>query len=845
MPKWIEDRKNHILAKNPSMPESMAWGLATQQSHALGKSPKNYGTTEGRLKAKAKYDEPKKMTRTANPGHLKTASEDKPRPISDAHLVGGLTVGGAGVGHLLKDVSNVREYMRENKSTFKKALNKAPHTGTGKAALIGAGLGAATSALAVGAKHHHEKQKTAFIDALPTLTGLATGYSPGRSIASEVGGRLAPAGREDRTRSLARNAAVIGAPLGGLAAMALAKKYHLAPQLGKLVEKRFPAGVIAEPAVEQELVHLGVPGAAAIGGSIFGGAATGAAAGGLQSLRGPTEKTGALKPSPMWSSVPSAGGGNSTWKGQAGFTPTGMKTPEQRLQANMSVGKIDPGEGLKPLNIKVAAEEEDTRPGVIPGAGSLARKAGVGLVGSQVAGTGLTVGMLYGMDKERGLPGASDLYQKVKATSPVKVHEGDMPMFHPGWGADKPHIVARSNSPSTLAHEIGHAEIHNSRLGRLVQNKATTIGGKLSPLIGFAGGLATGGSEDETTRNVGMSSGAIAAAPMLAYEAGASVKGYQNLKRLGANPQELARARKILIPAWGTYGALGGAALASGVLGSAAARGLHNVKVKEKLYKEERKQRLQQMQSPEPKIAEVSKQPGEKEDAETGDETEPHGKLAFNMDMADTSGFNENQYSGVMNPPAMVYRSGVPGWREPPVKTAGPPSSGKSKVGFFGGVYSGAPDGYVETVAKLAGLPIEVVREQVKLARPLKQMVSPAEFAETLKTSGALAPAEEIANTVAHERGIQIPSGVVALADDAAILGRRFIGGGKKEEEPQPRLTPKLAMTGVSPQARLNSSMRVGAPKLTGASGPSIAQISKPPGYGRAISGAAKGAHII
>lgn len=70
MPKWIHDRAEHLLAKNPNMPKSMAFAVATQQSHSLGKSPKGYGTDEGRSTAKAKYDTPKDDKKTANPGGL-------------------------------------------------------------------------------------------------------------------------------------------------------------------------------------------------------------------------------------------------------------------------------------------------------------------------------------------------------------------------------------------------------------------------------------------------------------------------------------------------------------------------------------------------------------------------------------------------------------------------------------------------------------------------------------------------------------------------------------------------------------------------------------------------------
>ncbi len=78
MPAFIHNRAEHILAKNPSMPKSMAFALATQQSHALGKSPKGYGTSEGKAEAKKKYDGPKKdYKKAANPGGLKSPKREK------------------------------------------------------------------------------------------------------------------------------------------------------------------------------------------------------------------------------------------------------------------------------------------------------------------------------------------------------------------------------------------------------------------------------------------------------------------------------------------------------------------------------------------------------------------------------------------------------------------------------------------------------------------------------------------------------------------------------------------------------------------------------------------------
>lgn len=75
MPEWIHDRVTHIKAKNPDMPEGEAWGIATNQAHALGKSPKNYGTAEGRANAKQIYKTPADDEHKANPKMEKKSAE--------------------------------------------------------------------------------------------------------------------------------------------------------------------------------------------------------------------------------------------------------------------------------------------------------------------------------------------------------------------------------------------------------------------------------------------------------------------------------------------------------------------------------------------------------------------------------------------------------------------------------------------------------------------------------------------------------------------------------------------------------------------------------------------------
>jgi hypothetical protein len=74
MPSWLHNRADHILSKNPSMPKSEAFAIATQQSHATGHTPKGYGTASGRAKAKKKYPHPEAYVQTANPSSKEKSS---------------------------------------------------------------------------------------------------------------------------------------------------------------------------------------------------------------------------------------------------------------------------------------------------------------------------------------------------------------------------------------------------------------------------------------------------------------------------------------------------------------------------------------------------------------------------------------------------------------------------------------------------------------------------------------------------------------------------------------------------------------------------------------------------
>jgi hypothetical protein len=705
VPHFIHERARHILAKNPEMPKSMAFALATQQSHALGKSPKGYGTAKGRRTAKSKYDEPETMETRANPGGLKTEK------LADALA------------------------------------------------------------------------KFAFIESLPTLTGLAAGYGPGREAAGQIASEMAPEGRAAQTGSIARNAAVIGAPIGGLAAMALAKHYGLAPRLAKVVGEHFPRGLIAEPAVEQELVHLGVPGASAIGGSIIGGGLTGAAIGGLQRLRGALpshEEKIAAGPSPMWSRIGGAASKKPVWMAQSGFTPTGFKTPAQRLSASMDMGKVEGSAGLKPLDI-----------------GKMQQAAQNAVKTAGIPQSWPDEDISYNFD-----PKKKELTEEYGGASPeVMVRAKELGLVPTQLPHGKYWTAQRPVPPGQLV------EARNQVIGDLTRQKTQNRGFLGKPLFGPKRQAYTEADE------------------------GLAALGNMKMGMVLLAITKTATGQKVPIR-------------------------------------------------------------NEKEDAETGDETEPG--IAKAADDGGQGGFSPNQYSGVMNPRPMKYTSGIPAWQEPPVKTAGPP--GEKRAGLADFIYGlSAPPKYVKAVSDASGIPEEHVKPYVYNIRPQRFMVTPEEFARDLKPiwdikenkynplqQGLTATAEGSPEEAAYlkQHGKALDEHWNAWVQGQQALRSKYTGGSKEAsalselegegasslnlgqyskpvisvlDDLRPLLLKhrgkhqeEKTAAGIStPMGRLASSKAIGAPRVTAAPGPSIAQIAKPKGYGTPMSGAKKGNNII
>ena len=62
--RWIHDRAHRIMEEGDT-PKNVAYAIATQQAHSVGKSPKRFRTSGGVARARAKYDQPKMYRKTA------------------------------------------------------------------------------------------------------------------------------------------------------------------------------------------------------------------------------------------------------------------------------------------------------------------------------------------------------------------------------------------------------------------------------------------------------------------------------------------------------------------------------------------------------------------------------------------------------------------------------------------------------------------------------------------------------------------------------------------------------------------------------------------------------------
>lgn len=299
-------------------------------------------------------------------------------------------------------------------------------------------------------------------------------------------------------------------------------------------------------------------------------------------------------------------------------------------------------------------------------------------------------GALSALEQERRLKGNSKTFQELQRVSPVPVvQQHGEPEHYAGraatWVKDKggikapkvPHIVMPTGAPSAglLAHEVGHAKIDQHLLGRVLQSPLTGVLGK-SALPGFlAGGLA-GRYSDDSNKGALLSAGIPAAAtiPMLAAEGGASISGIRDMKRIGASPEQLATAKKLLSRAFLTY---------AGVPLTAAGVGLGTYGVSRYLSRNKRKaQQVKTSSAYRAFFDELCKQAGYLHDKVGDPKKRVLSSSPPNAEFQVKQAFTESQYGPgtTGSRPDPEYVSGMPPFRVPSLKTAGPSSEKKKQA---------------------------------------------------------------------------------------------------------------------------------------------------------------------
>lgn len=270
----------------------------------------------------------------------------------------------------------------------------------------------------------------------------------------------------------------------------------------------------------------------------------------------------------------------------------------------------------KPRRVKTAAKAVKDQPSDLD-------LAAAGGTGAAIAGGGLVArgGLERAFQSHMEEPVSSAdalLHQKLRAGSPVPLHQPtEVTGHYPGWlrgmmGPSAPQqekeftkrlqselsdnaafipqnetirvpsgkdaIVLGhggfASKPGILAHELGHADIHRSGVGRLIQNRLGGIALRVGahPAFGVASGALTGATDNETAQALGRWAPALAAAPGLLSEGGATALGLMRMRRAGASGGDVWRAAKGLIPAFGSYAAPVAISTGAAHMGQAAAK---------------------------------------------------------------------------------------------------------------------------------------------------------------------------------------------------------------------------------------------------------------------------------
>lgn len=187
------------------------------------------------------------------------------------------------------------------------------------------------------------------------------------------------------------------------------------------------------------------------------------------------------------------------------------------------------------------------------------------------------------------------------------------------------------------------------------------------------------------------------------------------------------------------------------------------------------------------------------------DEKEPGVKAAQD------EGFGESDYSGGLYGPRFKQQSGAPPFSSPPFKTAGPPSQKKKQAGMN-----------------------RLLRVQERLVKDLKGKPV-QEAAMDLGLSGM--SGGEGARNAFQKAFSKLRRRTSNFKGDYEVAAKPQLDNLEQKQIKMIKKHWNLPTKEASPKT-------IGNPRVTAPPGPSIAQISKPKGYGRPIPGATKVAAI-
>ena len=145
-----------------------------------------------------------------------------------------------------------------------------------------------------------------------------------------------------------------------------------------------------------------------------------------------------------------------------------------------------------------------------------------------------------------------ELWSRLKSSTDVPIHEehGDANEYGGGFydTTTKSIGVGAGRDHESLAHELGHADLDQGLLGKVIQHRLLHGLFPLTPIAGALGGMLL-----SKGKNWGALLPIATAAPTLLAEWLATRKGARRLEEVGATPEEMAAYRKNLGDSFATY----------------------------------------------------------------------------------------------------------------------------------------------------------------------------------------------------------------------------------------------------------------------------------------------------